>query len=56
MAKKEVEKEFVRRGFDIRLDLYNSMRVQAAKEGVYPKEFLCRAIKNELKKCRKKKA
>ena len=51
---KKQKKEFVRRGFDIRIDLYNAMRVQAIKEGIYPKELLARAIKNELKRCRKK--
>ena len=48
-SKEPVEKEFVRRGFDIEVSLYNRMRAAAAKNGQHTKDWLARAIRRQLK-------
>lgn len=50
MSKKKAEtkKQYVRRGFDIDLNLYNEMRAAAAELGMHTKDFLKIAIELAL--------
>ena len=44
------KQNYVRRGFDIRKDLYEELRIDAIKKGVKTKDWLVIAIENQLRK------
>jgi hypothetical protein len=53
MPKEKKKADYVRRGFDIRRDLYEELRIDAIKKGVKTKDWLVTAIENQLQKGKK---
>lgn len=47
-------KETVRKYFDVDPELWRQVSIESAKLGIYKKDFVTRALENEIKRLREK--
>lgn len=48
------KKEKVRKYFDVDPELWRQVSIESAKLGIYKKDFVTRALENEIKRLREK--